>query len=56
MPLEGSQGAWVVFGDAQTGQLDKANVDKRSAIEIVEACEKRDREAEKTITKKKGLF
>jgi DNA-binding GntR family transcriptional regulator len=42
----------VVFGDAQTGQLEKANADKRASLQIVEACEKRDREAAKQITKK----
>ncbi|HEY0623164.1 hypothetical protein [Sphingomonas sp.] len=45
-------GDWIAFGDAQTGQLDKSNIDKAAAIEVVEACEKRDREAEKKITKK----
>lgn len=43
----------MIFGDAQTGQLEKSNVDRKAAIEIVEACEKRDREAEKAITGKK---
>jgi hypothetical protein len=53
LPLDGTQGAWVVFGDAQTGQLEKSNVDRRASIEIVEACEKRDREAEEAVTGKK---
>lgn len=53
LPLDGSKGSWVAFGDAQTGQLEKANVTKRAAIEIVEACEKRDQEAERAITGKK---
>lgn len=50
--LTDPMGPWVSFGDAQTGQLDKANVDKLAQHEIVAACEKRDREAEKAITKK----
>jgi len=52
LPADGSAGSWVVFADAQTGQLDKANVDKRAQYDIVTACEKRDREAEKKVTKK----
>ncbi|WP_404480053.1 hypothetical protein [Novosphingobium sp. BL-52-GroH] len=35
-------GDWVQFGDAQTGQLDKANDRTTSAIGIVERCEARD--------------
>lgn len=52
LPSTGTVGDWIAFGDAQTGQLDKSNIDKAAAIEVVEACEKRDREAEKKITKK----
>ena len=52
LPADQSVGSWIVFGDAQTGQLEKSNADKRASIEIVEACEKRDREAAKQITKK----
>ena len=45
-------GAWVAFGDAQTAQKEKEFVNKEAALAIVEACEKRDREAEKKIAKK----
>jgi hypothetical protein len=45
-------GSWVAFGDAQTGQLDKANTDKRAQHDIVTACEKRDREAAAKVTKR----
>ena len=38
---------WVAFGDAQTGQLDKANDRTVSAIGIVDRCEARDAEAVK---------
>ncbi|HQS70899.1 MULTISPECIES: hypothetical protein [unclassified Novosphingobium] len=38
-------GDWIAFGDAQTGQLDKANDRTLSSIEIVENCEKRYRDA-----------
>ncbi len=40
-------GAWMAFGDAQTGQLDKANDRTLSAIGIVERCEARDAEVVK---------
>ncbi|WP_339375650.1 hypothetical protein [Aurantiacibacter zhengii] len=36
-------GAWISFGDAQTGQLDKANDRTVSTIGIIERCEARDR-------------
>lgn len=36
-------GDWIQFGDAQTGQLDKANDRTISAIGIVERCEERDK-------------
>lgn len=52
LPGDPSVGAWVVFGDAQTGQLDKSNLDKRAQYDIVTACEKRDREAAKQLTKR----
>jgi len=46
-PLPGSDSAaeWVSFGDAQTGQLDKANDRTLSSIGIVERCEARDADA-----------
>ncbi|EQB10407.1 hypothetical protein [Novosphingobium lindaniclasticum] len=52
LPVDQTVGSWVVFGDAQTGQLDKANVTKRASIQVVEACEKRDREAAAKVTKR----
>lgn len=48
-------GAWEAFGIQQTGQLDKANTDKASAISIYEACEAHDAEARKAATVTKGL-
>ncbi|MFN3424908.1 MAG: hypothetical protein ACK40C_09415 [Novosphingobium meiothermophilum] len=45
MPLTDTAAEWIAFGDAQTGQLDKANDRTVSAIEIVERCEKLQREA-----------
>lgn len=52
LPADASAGSWVVFGDAQTGQLDKANTDKRAAHDIVTACEMRDREAAAKASKR----
>jgi len=50
-------GEWIVFGDAQTAQLDKANDRTLSAIGIVERCELRDREAVKRARPKLlGIF
>lgn len=42
LPADDSAGAWVAFGDAQTGQLEKANDRSAAKDKIVEACEKRD--------------
>lgn len=55
MPSEATVGAWEAFSVQQTGQLDKANSDKSSAISIVQACETRDAEARKAATAKKGI-
>lgn len=44
--IEGNTvGDWIAFGDAQTGQLDKANDRTLSSIAIVERCEQLNREA-----------
>ncbi len=45
IPLTDTAGEWIAFGDAQTGQLDKANDRTVSSIEIVERCEALHREA-----------
>lgn len=45
LPRDASLPEWMVFGDAQTAQLDKANDRTASAIQIVTRCEARDREA-----------
>jgi hypothetical protein len=44
-------GDWVAFGDAQTGQLDKANGHTADVIEIVERCEARDAATVKKLSK-----
>jgi hypothetical protein len=48
-PVSGDQGAWVAFGDAQTGQLDKANLKPHAIMHIVSGCEARDRETAKKL-------
>lgn len=45
-------GDWVSFADAQTGALDLANIQKAGMVEIVTACEARDAETVKALTKK----
>lgn len=54
LPLGETVGDWVTFGDAQTGQLDKANSRAVDAIGIIERCEARDVEAVKKA--KRGWF
>lgn len=45
LPAEtAAAGPWIAFGDAQTGQLDKANGRTVDSVEIVKKCEARDRE------------
>lgn len=51
-PLAPVVGEWIAFGDAQTGNLDKANGRTRDSITIVEKCEKRDAEAVRKLNKK----
>lgn len=57
LPEDDSVGRWIAFGDAQTGQLDKANDRYVAGVGIVERCEARDRAAvKKTARKFLGLF
>ncbi len=57
LPAGEDVGDWVAFGDAQTGQLDKANGRTADSIGIVERCEQRDREAiRKSRPKFLGIF
>ena len=42
LPLDGSTGAQVVFGEAQTGRLEVANGEKVGGFEIVRKCEARE--------------
>jgi len=43
LPTGETVGEWIQFGDAQTGQLDKANADKLG-YQVIERCEARDRD------------
>jgi hypothetical protein len=45
LPRADTVGEWMVYGDAQTGQLDKANSRTVDAIGVIERCEARDRDA-----------
>lgn len=59
LPADSTTGSWVAFGDAQTGQLDLANVEKAGMVEILTACEARDAETVKALTPRRrflGLF
>lgn len=59
-PLPGGEtdvGDWVAFGDAQTGQLDKANGRMADTIGIIARCEDRDKLALKRARPKVlGIF
>ncbi|MCJ7421487.1 hypothetical protein [Sphingomicrobium astaxanthinifaciens] len=44
-PEAASVGDWIVFADAQTGRLDRANARTRDTLAIVETCEARHAEA-----------
>jgi hypothetical protein len=48
-PPGAAAGAWIVFADAQTGRLDRANGHTADAIDIVETCEARARAALKRL-------
>lgn len=38
LPADDTAGAWVAFGDAQTGRLDVANANKAAVVEIIDGC------------------
>ena len=57
LPEGSTVGDWVAFGDAQTGQLDKANGRTADTIAIVSRCEARDAAAVKRAKPKLfGIF
>jgi hypothetical protein len=44
-------GDWIAFGDAQSGRLDLANDHTKNAIGIVQACERRDAETVRALSR-----
>ncbi len=56
LPADDTVGAWLAFGNTQTGQLGQANASKAAALEILERCEARDAETVKALQKRRGLF
>lgn len=57
LPTGGQVADWIVFGDQQTGQLDKANGRQADTLHIIETCEQRAAEALKRSRPKVfGLF
>ena len=52
IPTEHTVGALAAFGDAQTGQLDKANGDKVAIVQFEARCKVRDEALIKAVTKK----
>lgn len=56
LPTENTVGQWVAFGDAQTGQLERANDEKQTALWIVNQCEDEAKKAADDITKPWFVF
>lgn len=58
LPTSNTIGDWIVFADAQTGQLDKANDRQATTIHITETCERLQREAVEASRPRKflGIF
>ena len=57
LPAGETVGDWIAFGDAQTGQLDKANGRTIDALAIIGRCESRDATAVKRARPRVlGLF
>jgi hypothetical protein len=57
LPAGNTVADWVAFGDAQTGQLDKANGRTTDSLAIIGRCEARDLAAVKHAKRKiLGIF
>ena len=54
LPDGNTVGDWIVFSEQQTGKLELANGRTKDAIEIIERCEQRDRDAVRKATR--GFF
>lgn len=58
-PLSDAVKIWQAFADAQTGQLDKANLKNAAQRQIVQSCEARDAAIDAQLTGRKkvlGIF
>lgn len=55
-PTDNTVGQVAAFGDAEAGQLDTANDEKRTNLWIVEKCEAEEREAAKRIDNRPFLL
>ena len=58
IPEDDRPASWMAFGLGQSGQLERANIEKDAVIEIVAQCERRDAVLHRRLTRRKvlGLF
>jgi hypothetical protein len=49
LPADNSVGAWVAFGDAQTGKLEISEDRRATVLEIVDGCEAQERKVAKGL-------
>lgn len=52
LPADAQVGSWIVFGNEQSGQLDKSNSRFRDGMLIITRCEARDRATAKALKPK----
>ena len=57
-PNEPTMGAWIDYGNRETGQVDKANADKRAIVGIGKTCDKWMNLAKEKVERRKflGIF
>lgn len=55
LPADDTAGAWVAFGDAQTGKLDTANANKAAVVGIIDACDRQHEAIRKELTPESWL-
>ena len=55
LPTEPTAGAWVDFGNRESGQLDEANARADGLVGIGKACDLREAEAKKKLERKRFL-
>ena len=51
LPTDNTAGAWVDYGNRESGQLDKANADKRAVTAIGKTCDEMRVEAQEKAEK-----